>query len=384
MSGLDVPPQAVHGAFSDALIDWQRRCGRHDLPWQRTSDAYRIWISEIMLQQTQVATVIGYYLRFLDRFPDVDTLAAAPADAVMAAWSGLGYYSRARHLHAAARAVVASHGGVLPTDPATLEILPGIGRSTAAAIAAFSTGRRVPILDGNVKRVLCRVFGIEGFPGTRAVEQRLWSIAERELPMPAGDRVQTYTQAIMDLGATVCVRRDPRCGQCPVAPLCEARRVGRQETLPTPRPARTAEVRFAQWLVLTAGDDILVERRAPVGIWGGLWSLPEPVSPRVGALAPQACDPGAVTEWIASRLGMRAASVEPLGEVRHAFTHFRLRAQVWAARVDGQGLALPLDHQWLSRTAVSDAPLPRPVKRLLSAGPAAQRPPRASISAPVT
>ncbi|MEI7445678.1 MAG: A/G-specific adenine glycosylase, partial [Burkholderiales bacterium] len=248
------------GALARALVDWQRRAGRHDLPWQRTRDPYRIWVSEIMLQQTQVSTVLGYYERFLADFPEVAALAAAPIDAVLRHWSGLGYYSRARNLHAAARAVVEGHGGVFPTDPVALEALPGIGRSTAAAIAAFSCGTAVPILDGNVKRVLCRVFAVEGFPGDRAVEQRLWAIAGRELPEPGEGRVETYTQALMDLGATVCVRARPRCDACPVAGRCEARAQGRVDALPEPRPAKTAGLRVAHWLLLRAGGAVLLER----------------------------------------------------------------------------------------------------------------------------
>ena len=351
--------------FADALIDWQRRAGRHDLPWQRTRDPYRIWVSEIMLQQTQVATVIGYYGRFLDAYPDVAALARAPIDDVLRHWSGLGYYSRARNLHAAARAVVERHGGAFPTDPAALEALPGIGRSTAAAIAAFSCGTPVPILDGNVRRVLCRAFGIEGFPGERAVEQRLWALAADEMPAAGDGRVETYTQALMDLGATVCVRTKPRCGACPVVDRCVARAQGRVDALPAPRPARAVGTRGAHWALLRDGDAVLLERRASSGLWGGLWSLPEVVAPDEG-VAPDAVDAAAVAAWARARLGLAldAAGVVPVGDVRHAFTHFRLRARGWAG-VPPAGAAAPAGHLWLALADAADAPLPRPVKSLL-------------------
>lgn len=351
------------GVLADALIDWQRRSGRHDLPWQQTRDAYRIWVSEIMLQQTQVSTVLGYYERFLARFPDVAALAAAPLDEVLRYWSGLGYYSRARNLHAAAVAVVARHGGHVPTDPVALEALPGIGRSTAAAIAAFSAGVRAPILDGNVKRVLCRAFGVEGFPGERAVEQRLWAIAERELPSPGPGRIETYTQALMDLGATLCTRSRPRCDACPVAADCVARRDGRQAALPAPRRTALVETRFAQWVMLRAGDAVLVERRPPEGLWGGLWSLPELSPPRAGE--PVRAEAPAVLDWVAARLGLQVRDAAVHGEVRHAFTHFRLRALVWQAAVEP--VAAPAGHEWLAAAEVAGAPLPRPVKTLLGA-----------------
>jgi A/G-specific adenine glycosylase len=353
-------------AFADALVGWQRRAGRHDLPWQRTRDPYRIWVSEIMLQQTQVATALGYYPRFLASFPDVAALAAAPIEDVLRHWSGLGYYSRARNLHAAARTVVERHGGEFPTDPRTLQSLPGVGRSTAAAIAAFARGTPVPILDGNVKRVLCRAFGIEGFPGERAVEQRLWALAEREMPEPGDGRVETYTQALMDLGATVCVRVRPRCDACPVAGRCVARASGRTDALPAPRPARAVGTRGAHWALVRAGDAVLLERRAALGLWGGLWSLPEVVPPGE-AVSPDAVDGPAVAAWAHARLGVAAATaaVAPHGDVRHAFTHFRLRARVWAVPLAAP-VPAPDAHLWLALAEAADAPLPRPVKSLLA------------------
>src|SRR5206468_1019369 len=220
-------------SFAERLVAWQHTHGRHDLPWQHTRDAYRIWLSEIMLQQTQVATVIPYYQRFVAAFPDVRALAAAPLARVLEHWSGLGYYRRAHHLHGAAKAVVADHGGVFPTAAATLAALPGIGRSTAAAIATFAGGPPAPILDGNVKRVLARHRGIAGFPGAVEVERELWRNAEALLPRRDAT---AYTQALMDLGATVCTRAQPRCSECPVAADCVARATGRIAELPSPRP----------------------------------------------------------------------------------------------------------------------------------------------------
>lgn len=332
------------------------------MPWQQTRDPYRIWVSEIMLQQTQVQTVLAYYARFLDRFPDVLTLARAEPDEVLALWSGLGYYSRARNLHACARAVVSHHAGAFPDTAPALEALPGIGRSTAAAIAAFAWGRREAILDGNVKRVLCRVFGVEGFPGERAVEQRLWSLASSLLPAAGG--IEAYTQGLMDLGATVCLRARPRCEQCPMSERCEARRQGRVAELPTRRPARAVEVRLADMVLVRDDTRVLLERRAPRGIWGGLWSLPEFRAPfreapdhGEGDLAAQ------VADWTRSRLGLEVSAVTGQTEIRHVFTHFRLQARVW--RLDASGAA-PAGYTWLDLREAGEAPLPQPVRTLLA------------------
>ncbi|HWS76379.1 MAG TPA: A/G-specific adenine glycosylase [Quisquiliibacterium sp.] len=355
-------------AFAARIAAWQRTHGRHDLPWQGTRDPYRRWVSEIMLQQTQVAAVIPFYLRFLERFPDVAALAGAGLDEVLQAWSGLGYYSRARNLHAAARAV-AQRGG-FPPGAAELSGLPGIGRSTAAAIAVFSSGERAAILDGNVRRVLCRYHGVEGFPGRPAVERRLWEIAERELQ--DADDVEAYTQGLMDLGATVCTRARPRCGECPVAAGCVALEQGRVGELPEPRPRRELPLRETTMLALVGGAGVLLERRPPAGIWGGLWSLPEVEAGRVGAFA--------------ESLGLRVLGVRPLETFLHQFTHFRLRVTPLVAQafpgadapvaMDADGPAAmdaaALDAteggpvcRWLPFAEVEAAALPRPVKTLL-------------------
>ncbi|HEX5127493.1 MAG TPA: A/G-specific adenine glycosylase, partial [Rhodocyclaceae bacterium] len=252
--------------FAENLITWQRQHGRHNLPWQNSRDPYHVWLSEIMLQQTQVDTVIPYYQRFLANFPTVAALAAASSDAVLAHWSGLGYYARARNLYRAAQIVMEQHGGRFPDNSSALVQLPGIGRSTAAAIASFCFGERAAILDGNVKRVLTRQFGIEGFTGARAVEQSLWTLADSLLPV---DNIESYTQGLMDLGATICTRNKPICLHCPVAKTCVARQEGRQAELPAARPKRIIPQRSTAVLLLATDDAVLLEQRPASGIWGG-------------------------------------------------------------------------------------------------------------------
>ena len=339
--------------FAQRIVDWQGRFGRHDLPWQANRDPYRIWLSEVMLQQTQVRTVIPYYTRFLEHFPDVASLANAPVERVMELWSGLGYYSRARNLHRCAQEVVARHGGRFPDSAAALAGLPGIGPSTAAAIAAFTFGERAAILDGNVKRVLCRHFGIEGWPGERAVEHALWTIARRELPERG---IEPYTQGLMDLGAQLCTRTRPRCGECPVAGSCVAQATGRQAVLPAARPARRSPLRETGWLVMVRRECVLLERRPPVGIWGGLLSFPE---------APPA-DPQHHADEVRTRFGFEPERVTALAPVRHAFTHFRLLAHPVLIEIGAGGNQVgDSSAQWFARSAVGDLALPQPVRALL-------------------
>src|SRR5262245_24319196 len=255
---------AARPDFARQLLAWFDRAGRKSLPWQQQPTPYRVWVSEIMLQQTQVATVIGYYERFLARFPDVRSLADASVDEVLHLWTGLGYYARGRNLHRAARQLVASHGGEFPESLEEMQALPGIGRSTAGAILALSRGRRHAILDGNVKRVLSRFFGVEGHSGVLAVERELWALAEQCTP---AERVGAYTQAIMDLGATVCVRSRPLCNACPSSEDCYARRHGLQSSLPTPRPKKARPHKTAHAIIALRDDGaILLERRPPVGL----------------------------------------------------------------------------------------------------------------------
>ena len=335
--------------FSARLIDWQVRHGRHDLPWQNTRDAYCIWLSEIMLQQTQVTTVIPYYARFLDRFPNVNALARAPVDAVLELWAGLGYYARARNLHRCAQVIVAEHGGEFPRDANAVAQLPGIGRSTAAAIAAFAFGTRAAILDGNVKRVLARCFAIEGFPGAAQTEKEMWSLAESLLP---SSRIEAYTQGLMDLGATLCTRRQPFCGACPMHDLCLARRSGRQAELPVAKPRKVLPERATTLLLLTDGRRVLVERRPPAGIWGGLLSLPE------GGAA----DP----EVFVRRHGCRLLSTQALPPLKHTFTHFRLDIHALVCRVElATQPVSEAGSQWLAYSAIDSAALPTPIRFLL-------------------
>lgn len=352
-------------SFSDDVIRWQKQHGRHALPWQNTRDAYRIWLSEIMLQQTQVAAVIPYYQRFLVRFPDVTALAAAPSEDVMAHWSGLGYYSRARNLHQCARRVVELHEGAFPSDPDLLAELPGIGRSTAAAIAAFAYGARAAILDGNVKRVFCRVFGIEGYPGAKAVEDKLWRRAVALLPESG---IEAYTQGLMDLGATVCARSRPSCVSCPLARRCVALATGRVHLLPERAPKKAIPEKYTAMLVVSDGDQVLLEQRPESGIWGGLLSLPEAESlVFAGAEAGQEPD---INAMLAQRLAPFGVvdSFERLQPFSHGFTHFKLHVSPYRVR-----LARRLDlvgqptHVWYPAGRLPDAPLPAPVKKLLLA-----------------
>ncbi|WP_083338942.1 A/G-specific adenine glycosylase [Chromobacterium sphagni] len=341
----------MHSNFATRLVDWQRLHGRHDLPWQ-VSDPYRVWLSEIMLQQTQVKSVLDYYPRFLARFPDVASLAAAPVDDVLAQWSGLGYYSRARNLHKAAQMVMAEFGGSFPPEREQLERLPGVGRSTAAAISAFAFGRRETILDGNVKRVLARCFGVEGFPGDKAVEKRMWTLAEGLLPERDGD-IGPYVQGLMDLGATVCGRGKPVCGVCPMADGCVAAREGRTGELPVPRPKKIQPVRQTVMLLARHGDKVWLQRRPPTGIWGGLLSLPEFDTTF------------AAEDWLQRRGAGDLLPAWP--ELEHVFTHFRLIITPQPARLDAlraAGASEP-DGQWLQIDQAVDAGVPAPVRRLL-------------------
>lgn len=337
--------------FARRIVDWQRTHGRHDLPWQRTRDAYRIWVAEIMLQQTQVATVIPYYDRFLAVFPDVRALARADEDAVLALWSGLGYYRRARHLHAAAREVVDRHRGTFPRDSAMLAALPGIGPSTAAAIAAFASGERSAILDGNVKRVLARHRGIGGDPASPAVESALWALARRLVPREA---IEAYTQGMMDLGATLCTRTKPRCGDCPVARDCVARREGRTRELPGKRSRRALPHREVQLVWAERAGDVLLERRPSTGVWGRLWSLPE---------IDVDADPVAA---LSERYGIGARLLERLAPIDHAFTHYALTMHPSRLAAKASRAALPAECLWIARADLAGAALPAPIRKLLA------------------
>jgi A/G-specific adenine glycosylase len=321
------------------------------LPWQHTRDPYRIWLAEIMLQQTQVATVIPYYQRFLAAFPDLASVAAAPLDRVLELWSGLGYYRRAHLLHRAARVIVTAHGGEFPRDAAAIASLPGIGRSTAAAIAAFAFGARGAILDGNVKRVLARHAGMAGIPGQARFVRALWRRAERLLPARG---IEIYTQALMDLGATVCLRAAPRCAACPVTLDCVARRENRIAELPLSRPRKALPERAITVLLLERFGEVLVERRPARGVWAGLWSLPE-------------LDAGAdAVAHCRTRFAARVAPRPKLPAIEHGFTHFRLtlHPQPCAVHAWPRGAAEP-GLLWLPLADVGSAALPAPIKKLL-------------------
>jgi A/G-specific adenine glycosylase len=348
-------------SFSRAVIDWQRQHGRHALPWQNTRDAYRIWLSEIMLQQTQVAAVLGYYARFLERFPDVASLAAAPVEDVMACWAGLGYYTRARNLHACAKRVVAEYGGVFPSDPALLAELPGIGRSTAAAISAFSSGTRAAILDGNVKRVFARVFGIDQYPGMKPVEDALWRRADALLP-EGGDGIESYTQGLMDLGATLCTRSRPDCARCPLQDRCVACATDRTAELPVRKPKKASPEKRAQMLVVIDRGQVLLEQRPGTGIWGGLLSLPEVDGHVALDEDSEELDIGAALE-AAERFGA-VEEAEALLPMQHVFTHYKLHIHPY--RVGLTSRAQTADgYVWWDLANIEAAALPAPVKKLL-------------------
>lgn len=344
-------PRNARNTFADRLLAWYDVNGRRELPWKVSRDPYRIWVSEIMLQQTQVATVLGYYARFIDAFPDVAALAAADLDDVLAHWAGLGYYARARNLHRAARQVADDHGGVFPGTIDELTALPGVGRSTAAAILALSTGAPHAILDGNVRRVLSRVHRVEGDPGSTTTTKRLWQLAEELTPH---ERVDDYTQAVMDLGAMVCTRR-PRCEACPVDDLCEGRACGDAAEFPGKRARRERPRRSSQFLLLTDGEGrLLLERRPPSGIWGGLWCPPQVES--------------APADWIRRELGRVPGPLREFDPFVHKFTHFDLEIRPAAAMLE-QPVAFSVgdgdDLRWHTPAELAGAGMPAPFRKLI-------------------
>ena len=343
-------------AFATPLLTWFDQHGRHDLPWQQPRTPYRVWLSEVMLQQTQVATVIGYFQRFVERFPTLPDLAAASTDEVMAHWAGLGYYARARNLHAAAGRCVELHDGDLPRDFNALLALPGIGRSTAGAILAQAWGERFPILDGNVKRVLARWHGIDGWPGSPAVEKQLWALAGAHLDeVPAG-RMADYTQAQMDFGATGCTRAAPACLACPLGGGCRALREGRVDRLPTPRPGKTLPEREAIALLLeNSRGELLLQRRPPTGIWASLWTLP------------QADTEAQLRAWFTSEVRGDYDAAEIMDVIVHTFSHFRLHLQPLRLRKVAlrPGVGDNADLRWVGRAELACLGLPAPIRRLL-------------------
>ena len=339
-------PDMPSATFALRLIAWQKDHGRHDLPWQKTRDPYRIWLSEIMLQQTQVSTVIPYYRRFLQRFPDLRSLAAAPQESVLELWAGLGYYARGRNLHRAAQQIERDFGGTFPSDPAILAKLPGIGRSTAAAIAVFAFGQRAAILDGNVKRVLCRHAGVEGLPGSTGTVKQLWALAETLLPIEA---VENYTQGLMDLGSSVCLRRQPECPVCPLSGDCIAYREGRQATLPIVKPSVPVPELPTTFCLITDGRAVLLYHRPPKGIWGGLW-------------VPAEGEPAGVL----NELGLHPVHTNSLPKLKHRLTHRQLIIQPVLCRVakrPEKGLGAPWC--WHPLENLDALALPAPFRKLL-------------------
>ncbi len=337
--------------FAERLLAWFEVNGRKDLPWQRDVSPYRVWVSEIMLQQTQVQTVIPYYERLMARFPHVTALADAPLDAVLAHWSGLGYYARARNLHAAARIVRDEHGGEFPTAFGDVAALPGIGRSTAGAILALAEGQRWPILDGNVKRVIARHRAVAGWPGKTAVSQQLWALADEHTP---GQRVAAYTQAIMDLGATVCTRTNPACERCPVSVDCIAFANDTVADFPARKPKKVKPLRTTTMVLATHRAAVYLERRPAAGIWGGLWSLPEIEHDDVTGWCEQVLDgaPGDIATW---------------QTLRHSFSHYDLDIQPVVVRLTAVSRKVgdSEDGVWYRLDDAPPGGIATPVKKLL-------------------
>jgi len=340
--------------FSDRLLAWFDKHGRHDLPWQKEQTPYRVWVSEIMLQQTQVATVIPYFERFMKSFPDVEKLANADLDKVLHHWTGLGYYARARNLHKAAKIVEETYKGSLPSSLDELMMLPGIGRSTAGAILSLACEKRQPILDGNVKRVLSRYHGVEGWPGNKKVEETLWSYADLQMPTKS---VRNYTQAIMDLGATVCVRRNPDCNVCPLTKNCFARKIGRQHDFPGSKPKKimpNKETIFA--IIENAKGEVLLQQRPPSGIWGGLWCFPEFASDE------------SIAGKIKKQYGFNIKQQTEYKSFKHTFSHFHLMIRPVHIKLAGQMNTVKDDglSAWLKPAKNSGLGLPAPVVSLLN------------------
>lgn len=350
--------------FAERLLNWFDKHGRHDLPWHENQNAYRVWVSEIMLQQTQVATVIPYFNAFMDRFPNVQALADAPVDEVLSHWSGLGYYARARNLQKAAKTVVEEFGGEFPDDPEQLETLTGIGRSTAAAIVAQAFGKRAAILDGNVKRVLARYHAVPGWPGQTTVLKQLWHHAEEHTP---NARARDYTQAIMDLGAMVCTRSRPKCDACPLQSGCTAHAEGEETLYPGSKPKK-AKPEKTTWMVILEDSDgrILLERRPPSGIWGGLWSLPE-LDPALGL--------DELQETCEQQMGLNCGDPELISGFRHTFSHYHLHIQPARLSVHNAAHNAPYNTQrvadddhlsWFHRDEALALGLPAPIRSLLT------------------
>lgn len=331
------------------LLRWYDTHGRHDLPWKKPLSAYRVWVSEIMLQQTQVTTVIPYFKRFMKTFPTVDALAKAPLDQVLHHWAGLGYYARARNLHKTAQIIVTQYHGKFPRTAEHLATLPGIGRSTAGAIVAQAYNVRAPILDANVKRVLARLYCIPGWYGNTAVAEQLWALAEKHTPT---QRVDDYTQAIMDLGATCCTRTNPDCPQCPLRKKCQAYQSNTQALYPARKPKKAIPLREVTMIILCHNNAVLMEQRPLQGIWGGLWSFPE------------YDDVQASVDFLKKIPKRKIASIQHLPELKHTFTHFHLRIAPILVQLTTTVAAGP--HHWVTPQQLRSLGLPAPIKKLIN------------------
>jgi len=340
------------GNFSKSLIFWHKKYGRHDLPWQFDPTPYHIWVSEIMLQQTQVNTVIPYYTRFIDRFPDIQSLANAELDEVLSHWAGLGYYARGRNLYHAAQMICDEHGGTIPASKEKLLTLPGIGRSTASAIMALAFNQRHAILDGNVKRVLSRFYAISGWPGESAVEKQLWQLAENLTPER---NVAQYTQAMMDLGATVCTRSQAKCDICPISQRCLARQEESQYKYPTPKPKKSIPLRKIVFLLLeNKAGEILFQRRPPTGIWGGLWCFPE------------CSTDDDIEKWLLAETGLSGSISRQLSVIKHTLTHFRMEILPIHLKIKQCNNVKEMDdHRWRLADDALKFGVPAPVRNLL-------------------
>ncbi|CAA0078555.1 Adenine DNA glycosylase [BD1-7 clade bacterium] len=348
--------------FSQRVLDWFDIAGRKDLPWQKDISPYRVWISEIMLQQTQVATVIPYYLKFMSSFPTLESLAAASEDQVLHHWSGLGYYSRARNLHKTARMVVEDMGGMFPVDLDGMVSLPGIGRSTAGAILAIASGKQTAILDGNVKRVLARYHAVDGWPGKTPVLNELWGYAESYTPKA---RVADYTQAMMDLGATICTRSKPVCDQCPVQENCEALASGTPTNYPGKKPKKVLPVRTTCMVVVQDGEALFLNKRPPTGIWPGLWSFPE-IESLTDSETPNVTD--VAEQWCAAKQ-LQVIRAELLPGFRHTFSHYHLDIQILHVTTNDHSAAVMESERglWYNVDAPETIGLAAPVSRIVKA-----------------
>jgi A/G-specific adenine glycosylase len=353
LAAVNPRPQRLALDIAAPVLAWFDRHGRRDLPWQRDITPYRVWVSEIMLQQTQVTTVIPYYERFLQRFPDVGALAAASEDEVLHLWTGLGYYSRARNLRRTAQLVCSEHGGEFPADAGRLATLPGIGRSTAGAIAAIACGQRAAILDGNVKRVLARFHAVPGYPGESATLNTLWQYAEAHTP---ATRTADYTQAMMDLGATLCTRSRPACPLCPLVESCEAHREGAAADYPGKKPKKAMPVKAVQMLILEHGDEVLLEKRPPTGVWAGLWVFPQ-IEAGMNAL-----------DYCRDQLQIEAELIERWQGYRHTFSHYHLDIEPLRLRLTtgDRSLREPERQLWYHRRHPAAVGLAAPVTQLLA------------------